>query len=44
MAKSRNALYAAGVTCLGFLCFALASSAIGIPIWGYYDSPTGAYL
>nr|XP_036214405.1 uncharacterized protein LOC106619705 isoform X2 [Bactrocera oleae] len=43
MAKSRNALYAAGVTCLGFLCFALASAAIGIPIWGYYDSPTGGY-
>ncbi|XP_054732581.1 uncharacterized protein LOC129240675 [Anastrepha obliqua] len=43
MAKSRNALYAAGITCLGFLCFALASAAIGIPIWGYYDSPTGGY-
>ncbi|XP_067646591.1 uncharacterized protein [Eurosta solidaginis] len=43
MAKSRNALYAAGVTCLGFLCFALASAAIGLPIWGYYDSPRGGY-
>jgi len=39
MAKST--LYAAGVTCLGFVCFALASVAIGIPIWGYYDSPSG---
>eukprot|EP00099_Drosophila_melanogaster_P009272 NP_001262005.1 uncharacterized protein Dmel_CG13698, isoform C [Drosophila melanogaster] len=41
MAKST--LYAAGVTCLGFICFALASVAIGIPIWGYYDSPSGGY-
>ncbi|EDW29517.1 GL22724 [Drosophila persimilis] len=41
MAKST--LYAAGVTCLGFVCFALASVAIGIPIWGYYDSPSGGY-
>ncbi|XP_030372671.1 uncharacterized protein LOC115622757 [Scaptodrosophila lebanonensis] len=38
-----STLYAAGVTCLGFLCFALASIAIGIPIWGYYDSPSGGY-
>ncbi|KAH8296159.1 hypothetical protein KR054_002386 [Drosophila jambulina] len=41
MAKST--LYAAGVTCLGFVCFALASVAIGIPIWGYYDSRSGGY-
>ncbi|XP_046807517.1 uncharacterized protein LOC111677156 [Lucilia cuprina] len=43
MAKSKIALYAAGVTCLGFICFALASAAIGIPIWGYYSSPSGGY-
>lgn len=36
-----STLYVAGVTCLGFVCFALASVAIGIPIWGYYDSPSG---
>ncbi|EDW72822.1 uncharacterized protein Dwil_GK16975 [Drosophila willistoni] len=41
MAKS--SLYAAGVTCLGFICFALASVAIGIPIWGYYNSPSGGF-
>ncbi|EDV97203.1 uncharacterized protein LOC6556796 [Drosophila grimshawi] len=38
-----STLYVAGVTCLGFVCFALASVAIGIPIWGYYDSPSGGY-
>lgn len=43
MAKSKIALYAAGVTCLGFICFALASAAIGIPIWGNYDTPSGGY-
>ncbi|XP_037933592.1 uncharacterized protein LOC119668220 [Teleopsis dalmanni] len=43
MAKSKTALYAAGLTCYGFLCFALASAAIGIPIWGYYDSSNGGY-
>lgn len=43
MAKSKIALYAAGVTCVGFICFALASAAIGIPIWGKYESPTGGY-
>ncbi|XP_013112168.1 uncharacterized protein LOC106090504 [Stomoxys calcitrans] len=43
MAKSKIALYAAGVTCLGFICFALASAAVGIPIWGYYDSQSGGY-
>ncbi|KAI9588809.1 hypothetical protein GQX74_004652 [Glossina fuscipes] len=43
MAKSKATLYVAGVTFLGFVCFALASVAIGIPYWGYYDSPSGGY-
>lgn len=43
MAKSKAALYAAGITCLGFICFTLASIAIGLPLWGYYDSPTYGY-
>uniref|UniRef100_A0A1A9UM44 Uncharacterized protein n=1 Tax=Glossina austeni TaxID=7395 RepID=A0A1A9UM44_GLOAU len=43
MAKSKATLYVAGVTFLGFVCFALASVAIGIPYWGYYDSPSGNY-
>lgn len=28
---------------MGFVCFALASVAIGVPVWGYYDSPSGEY-
>lgn len=43
MAKSKAALYAAGITCLGFICFTLASIAIGLPFWGYYDSLTDGY-
>lgn len=44
MAGPKTALYAAGLTCLGFICFALASTAVGVPIWGYYDNPTGKLL
>jgi len=42
MGQSRPALYAACVTCLGFLCFALSATAIGLPTWGNYGS-TGSY-
>ncbi|CAD7082776.1 unnamed protein product [Hermetia illucens] len=43
MAGPKTALYAAGLTCLGFICFALASTAVGVPIWGYYDNPTAGW-
>ncbi|XP_055714797.1 uncharacterized protein LOC129809841 [Phlebotomus papatasi] len=39
----KPALYAAGVTCLGFVCFAIAATAIGLPIWGYFDNPIGGW-
>ncbi|XP_063709789.1 uncharacterized protein LOC134838234 [Culicoides brevitarsis] len=38
MAENKPALYAAGVTCLGFVCFALSATAVGLPVWGYYTS------
>lgn len=41
MAGNNTALYAAGVTCLGFICFALASTAVGLPVWAYFDNPSG---
>lgn len=43
MAGPKTALYAAGLTCLGFICFALASTAVGVPIWGYFENPSGGW-
>lgn len=39
----KPALYAVGVTCLGVICFVLSAVAVGLPIWGYYDSPISGY-
>lgn len=39
----KPALYAVGVTCLGVICFVLAALAVGLPNWGYYDSPIKGY-
>lgn len=39
----KTAQYAAGVTCLGFVCLTVACASIGVPIWGYYDATTGYY-
>lgn len=43
MGQNKPALYAAGVTCLGFVCFALSATAIGLPTWGYYGSVSSYY-
>lgn len=43
MAGPKPALYASGLTALGFVTFALAATAVGIPIWGYYESPGGVW-
>ena len=43
MAQPKPALYAAGVTSLGFICLALAATAVGVPIWGYYESAAGGW-
>lgn len=39
----KTAQYAAGVTCLGFVCLAVACASVGVPIWGYYDANGGYY-
>ncbi|XP_050527076.1 uncharacterized protein LOC126897482 [Daktulosphaira vitifoliae] len=39
-----KALYSSGVAFLGFACFALAATAIGLPLWGYFENPTGDIL
>ncbi|XP_059620922.1 uncharacterized protein LOC132264663 [Phlebotomus argentipes] len=39
----KPALYAAGVTCLSFVSLALAATAVGLPIWGYFDNPIGGW-
>lgn len=41
MAQPKPALYAAGLTSLGFICLAVAASAVGIPIWGYFENSNG---
>jgi len=38
-----KALYSSGVAFLGFACFALAATAIGLPLWGYYENPQGKF-
>lgn len=35
---SNKVLYATSVACLGFVCFAVGSTAVGLPLWGYYRS------
>jgi hypothetical protein len=43
MDKSK-ALYSSGVACLGFICFALGATAVGLPLWGYFENPDGTYF
>jgi len=38
-----KALYSSLVAFLGFACFALAATAIGLPLWGYYENPQGEF-
>ncbi|XP_026473389.1 uncharacterized protein LOC113378280 [Ctenocephalides felis] len=38
---SNKVLYATSVACLGFVCFAVGSTAVGLPLWGYYRSISG---
>lgn len=37
MAQPKPALYAAGVTSLGFVCLALACFTAFVPVWGHYQ-------
>ncbi|XP_058831645.1 uncharacterized protein LOC131690121 [Topomyia yanbarensis] len=41
MAAIAPSLYAAIVTCLGFACFALSATAVGLPVWGRFRSYGG---
>jgi hypothetical protein len=43
MAGPKPALYASCVTVLGFICFALSATAVGLPIWGYFENLTGGW-
>lgn len=43
MAGPKPALYASGVTVLGFICLALSATAVGLPIWGYFEYLSGGW-
>lgn len=43
MAEPKPALYAAGVTALGFICLALACLTAFVPAWGNYEDSYGGY-
>lgn len=32
-------LYSTCVAVLGFICFVVGATAVGIPMWGYFDTP-----
>lgn len=40
-ANRSKALYSTGVACLGFASFALAATAVALPLWGYFENPAG---
>ena len=35
----KKPLYSTCVAILGFVCFAVGATAIGVPMWGYFDTP-----
>lgn len=41
MAAITPSIYAAIVTCLGFACFALSATAVGLPVWGRFRNSQG---
>lgn len=36
-------LYSTCVAVLGFICFVVGATAVGIPMWGYFDTVNGKY-
>ncbi|CAG9836204.1 unnamed protein product [Diabrotica balteata] len=36
-------LYSTCVAVLGFICFVVGATAVGIPMWGYFSTPVGGY-
>lgn len=43
MAGPKPALYASTVTAVGFICLALSATAVGLPIWGYFEYIAGGW-
>ncbi|XP_017768407.1 PREDICTED: uncharacterized protein LOC108556708 isoform X2 [Nicrophorus vespilloides] len=41
MADNNKPLYSTCVAILGFVCFIVGATAVGLPIWGYFDSSSG---
>lgn len=37
----KKSLYSTCVAILGFVCFVVGATAIGVPMWGYFDTPNG---
>ncbi|XP_057658476.1 uncharacterized protein LOC130895270 [Diorhabda carinulata] len=36
-------LYSTCVAVLGFICFVVGATAVGIPMWGYFNTPRGGF-
>ncbi|XP_018570466.1 uncharacterized protein LOC108910368, partial [Anoplophora glabripennis] len=36
-------LYSTCVAILGFICFVVGAAAVGIPMWGYFETPHGGF-
>ncbi|XP_077298919.1 uncharacterized protein LOC143920087 [Arctopsyche grandis] len=36
---NKKAVYSVSVACLGFVCFAVGATAVGLPMWGYFQNP-----
>lgn len=43
MAGPKPAMYASTVTAVGFVCLALSATAVGLPIWGYFEYIAGGW-
>lgn len=43
MPAENKPLYSTCVAILGFVCFVVGATAVGLPVWAYFDSPTGSY-
>lgn len=37
----KKAVYSTLVAVLGFICFVIGAIAVGLPMWGYFDTPGG---
>ncbi|ENN79388.1 hypothetical protein YQE_04160, partial [Dendroctonus ponderosae] len=38
-ASEAKPLYSTCVAVLGFICFVVGATAVGIPMWGYFGTP-----